>query len=180
MTSGFDAMKLHSIPVLAACGMLVLCRSDATDVVYTNNLALYVIHDVEQGNGQGQHLDRPVGIYTTDAGAVLYLKSVELWLIRDTRKPQPELLDRPVGSVKIDGGVIAYIKGNSLYVRRLSEEAATQSRMVANSLGCSSFYVKDGKVVFIKAGRTAYLVSDIDTGTSEHLASLASEAMISK
>jgi len=173
-------MKFNPLLIPIVCLLLAGARADATDVIYTNNLALYVIHDAEQGSQNAVRLDHPVGIYIADAGVVVYVKGNGLYLIRDTRNPQPLLIDNPVGLVKMDAGVLAYNKGKSLYVRRVEDDPSIASKQVVDSIGCSTFDVKDGKVTYLRGGQVACLVTDIGTGASIRLASPATGPVISK
>jgi hypothetical protein len=153
--------------------------SHAADLFYIKNSSLYVIHDVDQGKTESKLLDTSVTQYDADDGAVIYLKTNRLHLIRDTRDPKSISLESGAGEFKMDDGLIAFFKGDTLSVRRVSDDATVASRVVINSRGVSGMDVSHGTIVFIKNLNTLYRVTDIDSGASERVIYPVGDAKVS-
>ena len=166
----------------AAMGLALLAPVSlpAAEVFYKKTLTLYVIHDVDQGKSESSRLDGAVGKYVADAGAVLYLKGTNLYLIRNTREPKAELLDQGVTDFGFRDGLIAYVRNSYLHVRRLTDDAGSPARQLADSQGVSSVSIDGGIIVFLKNGSTLYRVTDINQGKTDLVVSPVTEIQVSK
>lgn len=159
--------------------LLATLSVEAADLFYKKNSSLYVIHDVDQGKSEGMLLEKSVRNYTADAGAVLYMQGSVLYLIQNTREPEPMNLGTGMTEFKLRDGLIAYIKGGSLYIRRVSDAEGVSSRRVANSEGVSSMDVAGKTIIFLTNTTTLYRVTDYERGTAERVIYPVGEVQVS-
>lgn len=151
----------------------------AEDLFYKKGLTLYVIQDVETGKTDATRIDGAVGKFVADAGALIYLKGQNLFLIRNTREPKPELLDSSVTDFDFRDGLIAYVRSSYLHVRRLTEGPQIHARRLTDSLGVSEFDIAGGTIVFLKNGSTLYRVTDLDQGWVDRVVYPVTEIQVS-